>query len=155
MAGYASLSNGVLKGFGQSQAVSLMACRFMNADGNGSREQAIKCMDWCVRQDAHVLSNSWGEVPDSQSLQVRGRFSIGQGFSSRRYFCHLLSSISPPCGRQPWRHGLSLSSVHHNSPPPLIFLPRRLPIRLVWHAGTGRVRMEASTLAGTQGELGK
>ncbi len=47
-----------------------MACRFMNADGNGSREQAIKCMEWCLTKDAHVLSNSWGEVPDSQSLQV-------------------------------------------------------------------------------------
>ena len=55
----------------RAQAVALMACRFMNADGNGSREQAIKCMEWCLTKDAHVLSNSWGEVPNSQSLQVR------------------------------------------------------------------------------------
>ena len=53
------------------QVVALMSCRFMNADGNGSREQAIKCMEWCLTKDAHVLSNSWGEVPNSQSLQVR------------------------------------------------------------------------------------
>jgi hypothetical protein len=47
-----------------------MSCRFMDANGNGSREQAIKCMDWCLKQDVHVISNSWGEVPISLSLQV-------------------------------------------------------------------------------------
>ena len=49
----------------------MIACRFMDANGNGSREQAIKCIDWCLSKDVHVLSNSWGEVPDSPSLQVR------------------------------------------------------------------------------------
>ena len=48
----------------------MIACRFMDADGNGSREQAIKCIDWCLSRDVHVLSNSWGEVPNSPSLQV-------------------------------------------------------------------------------------
>ena len=48
----------------------MIACRFMDANGNGSREQAIKCIDWCLGKDIHVLSNSWGEVPNSPSLQV-------------------------------------------------------------------------------------
>jgi hypothetical protein len=48
----------------------MLPCRFMDANGNGSREQAIKCMDWCLKREAHVLSNSWGEVPNSLSLQV-------------------------------------------------------------------------------------
>ena len=52
------------------QVVKMIACRFMDADGNGSREQAIKCIDWCLSRDVHVLSNSWGEVPNSPSLQV-------------------------------------------------------------------------------------
>ncbi|KAK9919176.1 hypothetical protein WJX75_009872 [Coccomyxa subellipsoidea] len=55
---------------GISQAVTMLPCRFMDANGNGSREQAIKCMDWCLKREAHVLSNSWGEVPNSLSLQV-------------------------------------------------------------------------------------
>ena len=54
-----------------SQVIQMIACRFMDANGNGSREQAIKCIDWCLGKDVHVLSNSWGEVPDSPSLQVR------------------------------------------------------------------------------------
>lgn len=54
------------------QAVTMLPCRFMDANGNGSREQAIKCMDWCLKREAHVLSNSWGEVPNSLSLQVWG-----------------------------------------------------------------------------------
>ena len=49
-----------------------MMCRFMDANGNGSREQAIKCIDWCLKQDVHIVSNSWGEVPNSLSLQVWG-----------------------------------------------------------------------------------
>lgn len=52
------------------QVVTVLPCRFMDANGNGSREQAIKCMDWCLKREAHVLSNSWGEVPNSLSLQV-------------------------------------------------------------------------------------
>ena len=53
-----------------TQVIQMIACRFMDANGNGSREQAIKCIDWCLGKDVHVLSNSWGEVPDSPSLQV-------------------------------------------------------------------------------------
>ena len=52
------------------QVIKMIACRFMDADGNGSREQAIKCIDWCLSRDVHLLSNSWGEVPNSPSLQV-------------------------------------------------------------------------------------
>ena len=54
-----------------TQVIQMIACRFTDANGNGSREQAIKCIDWCLGKDVHVLSNSWGEVPDSPSLQVR------------------------------------------------------------------------------------
>ena len=52
------------------QEITMVPCRFMDANGNGSREQAIKCMDWCLKQNVQILSNSWGEVPNSLSLQV-------------------------------------------------------------------------------------
>ena len=61
------------------QVIKMIACRFMDADGNGSREQAIKCIDWCLSRDVHVLSNSWGEVPNSPSLQVIIAFAASLG----------------------------------------------------------------------------
>lgn len=59
-----------MTGQAMQQVIQMIACRFMDPNGNGSREQAIKCIDWCLGKDVHVLSNSWGEVPNSPSLQV-------------------------------------------------------------------------------------
>ena len=55
---------------GMNQAISLIACRFMDATGNGWVSDAIQCIDYCISKDAHVMSNSWGGVAYSAALQV-------------------------------------------------------------------------------------
>ena len=41
-----------------------------DASGNGWISDAIRCVQYCVSQGAHVLSNSWGGVDYSLSLQA-------------------------------------------------------------------------------------
>lgn len=41
----------------------------MDATGNGWISDAIRCWDYCSRQDAHVVSNSWGVYSTSPALQ--------------------------------------------------------------------------------------
>ena len=48
-----------------------MTCRFMDSTGNGWVSDAIRCFEYCLSKDAHVMSNSWGGVDYSKSLQVR------------------------------------------------------------------------------------
>ena len=56
---------------GMNQAISLIACQFMDATGNGWVSDAIQCIDYCISKEAHVMSNSWGGVAYSAALQVR------------------------------------------------------------------------------------
>ena len=42
----------------------------MDATGNGWVSDAIRCWEYCMTKDTHVLSNSWGGVDYSQALQV-------------------------------------------------------------------------------------
>ena len=53
------------------QQVSMITCRFMDASGNGWVSDAIRCIEYCISKGAHVMSNSWGGVEYSSSLQVR------------------------------------------------------------------------------------
>ena len=55
---------------GMNQAVTIIACKFMDATGNGWVSDAIQCIDYCISKDAHIMSNSWGGVAYSQALQV-------------------------------------------------------------------------------------
>ena len=55
---------------GRLQAASVMTCRFMDSTGNGWVSDAIRCFEYCLSKDAHVMSNSWGGVDYSKSLQV-------------------------------------------------------------------------------------
>ena len=55
---------------GMNQAISIIACQFMDATGNGWVSDAIQCIDYCISKDAHIMSNSWGGVAYSQALQV-------------------------------------------------------------------------------------
>ena len=55
---------------GMNQAISIIACKFMDATGNGWVSDAIQCIDYCISKDAHILSNSWGGVDYSEALQV-------------------------------------------------------------------------------------
>ncbi len=42
----------------------------MDASGNGWISDAIRCYDYCTRQDAHIVSNSWGVYSTSAALQA-------------------------------------------------------------------------------------
>ena len=55
---------------GVNQVASIVTCRFMDATGNGWVSDAIRCFDYCMTFDTQVLSNSWGGVAYSDSLQV-------------------------------------------------------------------------------------
>lgn len=55
---------------GVNQVASIVTCRFMDATGNGWVSDAIRCMDYCMSFDSHVLQNSWGGVAYSDNLQV-------------------------------------------------------------------------------------
>ncbi len=44
---------------GVNQVVSLMALKFMGADGKGNTANAIRAMDYAIRNGAKVLNNSW------------------------------------------------------------------------------------------------
>ena len=57
---------------GVNQIASLLTCRFMDATGNGWVSDAIRCMDYCMSFDTHVIQNSWGGVAYSDNLQVSG-----------------------------------------------------------------------------------
>ncbi|KAK9821107.1 hypothetical protein WJX81_006169 [Elliptochloris bilobata] len=55
---------------GINQLSSIVTCRFMDSTGNGWVSDAIRCFEYCLSKDAHVMSNSWGGVDYSQSLQT-------------------------------------------------------------------------------------
>ena len=43
-----------------AQTVTILACRYLDASGNGALTDALGCWDWCLRNGAHVATNSWG-----------------------------------------------------------------------------------------------
>ena len=55
---------------GVNKAVSLMACRFMDANGQGSLFDAIQCIVYCLNNEAHIITNSWGSTEHNEGLQV-------------------------------------------------------------------------------------
>ena len=60
---------------GVSQRVEIVTCQFMDATGNGWVSDAVQCIDYCISEDAHVMSNSWGGVAPSDALTV-GRLAV-------------------------------------------------------------------------------
>ena len=66
-----AVGNNAIGVTGMNQAISIIACQFMDATGNGWVSDAIQCIDYCISKDAHIMSNSWGGVAYSQALQVR------------------------------------------------------------------------------------
>lgn len=65
-----AVGNNAIGVTGVNQAVSIIACQFMDATGNGWVSDAIQCIDYCISKDAHILQNSWGGVDYSEALQV-------------------------------------------------------------------------------------
>lgn len=52
---------------GVAWRVQLMACKFMDATGNGAVSDAIQCIDYARQKGAKVINASWGG-PDSSSF---------------------------------------------------------------------------------------
>ncbi|KAI8109537.1 hypothetical protein M9434_000819 [Picochlorum sp. BPE23] len=48
---------------------NILGCRFLDADGHGYLSDAIKCMQWCVENGAHIINHSWGTYSYSKSLR--------------------------------------------------------------------------------------
>ena len=48
--------------------VKVMALKFMDSSGSGFLSDAVKCLDYAVRNGAHVTNNSWGGGGYSQAL---------------------------------------------------------------------------------------
>lgn len=55
---------------GVVQRPGLLICRFMDATGSGSLSDAALCFDWCIQQQADVISCSFGGTTFSQTLQA-------------------------------------------------------------------------------------
>ncbi|KAK9811124.1 hypothetical protein WJX73_004542 [Symbiochloris irregularis] len=55
---------------GVSPNVNLMACKFLDAEGNGFTSNALRCLDYSLLMGADMTLNSWGGV-DADSLSLR------------------------------------------------------------------------------------
>ena len=62
---------------GMNQAISLIACQMLDAEGSseapgpsGWATDAVQCIDYCIHKGAHVMSASWGSLVFSAALQV-------------------------------------------------------------------------------------
>ena len=60
---------------GLNERVEIVICQFMDATGNGWVSDAVQCIDYCITEDAHIMSNSWGGVAPSDALTV-GRLAV-------------------------------------------------------------------------------
>ncbi|MBI3557049.1 MAG: S8 family serine peptidase [Deltaproteobacteria bacterium] len=56
---------------GVNQRVSIMALKFLSAEGSGDTAGAIKAIDYAVAHGAKVLSNSWGGKGDDDNKGLR------------------------------------------------------------------------------------
>lgn len=54
---------------GVVQNPSILACQFMDATGNGALTDAALCFNWCLQQQANVISCSFGTTAFSAALQ--------------------------------------------------------------------------------------
>jgi len=55
---------------GVSWSAQVMACRFLDAKGNGTVADAIEAINYAVANGAHILNNSWGGYGYSAGLQA-------------------------------------------------------------------------------------
>lgn len=54
---------------GMSQRVSIMALRFLGADGSGDLMAAVESIDYAIANGAHVISASWGATVSAAQAQ--------------------------------------------------------------------------------------
>ena len=51
---------------GVAQAVSLMAIKFITAEGQGTTAGAVESIDYAIKMKARIMSNSWGGPADDE-----------------------------------------------------------------------------------------
>src|SRR5262249_59595729 len=49
--------------------VKVMALKFLSANGSGSTDDAVRCIDYAIAKKARILSNRWGGGGRSQALK--------------------------------------------------------------------------------------
>jgi subtilisin family serine protease len=56
---------------GVAQKISIMALKFLTADGSGTTADAIRAIDYAIQHGARVLNNSWGGRGDPDNLAIK------------------------------------------------------------------------------------
>ena len=115
---------------GVSPTVSIMACKFLDADGSGSISAAMRCLEYALDMGATLTSNSWGGGNASPAFsalldiaQQRGQLFVPAAgnsgtnndvipqYPSNYEQDPLLSRWPPP--RLPTRGAASAATVRH------------------------------------------
>lgn len=64
---------------GVAWSCQIMPLKFMDSTGSGSTTDAIKCIDYAIRNQAHVINASWGNVGQSFFLERAVRRTLNAG----------------------------------------------------------------------------
>lgn len=62
---------GASGGLGVNKRVSIIPIKFMNADGYGMADAAIRGIQFALEQKAHVISCSWGAAAETEDLDLK------------------------------------------------------------------------------------
>lgn len=65
----AAIGNNAKGVVGINWKVQVMALKFLDKNGSGSTDDAIKCIDYAISKGAKIMSNSWGGGGSSQALR--------------------------------------------------------------------------------------
>lgn len=68
--GHGTHCSGVIAGnaIGMAPKAQIIPIKFLDKEGSGSLEGALKAIDWATKHDVQVMSNSWGGGSFSQAL---------------------------------------------------------------------------------------
>lgn len=64
---------------GVAPEATIVPVKFLNAQGEGTLEDAIKAIDWASKQNVQIMSASWGGSDDSQALADVVKAAVDQG----------------------------------------------------------------------------
>eukprot|EP00917_Polyrhabdina_sp_WS-2016_P025508 GHVP01054916.1.p1 GENE.GHVP01054916.1~~GHVP01054916.1.p1 ORF type:complete len:1094 (+),score=162.56 GHVP01054916.1:822-4103(+) len=65
-----ALANNFVGVTGVSWNPEIVTCKFLSDSGSGSISGALRCLDYCVGQDASISNNSWGGGSKSSSFET-------------------------------------------------------------------------------------
>eukprot|EP00951_Prasinocladus_malaysianus_P036289 scaffold380850_cov37-Prasinocladus_malaysianus.AAC.1 len=77
--------------------VSIMACKFLDADGSGHVSGAIACLEYALDNQAHITSNSYGGIGNSMAMAalLEVAEARGQPFVTAAGNSHVDNDIAP------------------------------------------------------------